>query len=190
MPTLSKIYTRGGDGGETSLGGGQRVPKDDARVEAYGTVDELNAVLGTAAALGISEAGLSERLLEIQNALFNLGSDLCFREEDKAKFSAGLPKVEERHVAALEASIDLMNGKLGALKNFILPGGSPAAAQLHLARAVCRRAERRLATLSHREAVSPWTVRYLNRLSDWLFVAARFENLHAGVAESLWNSRA
>ncbi len=190
MPTLSKIYTRGGDSGETSLGGGQRVAKDDVRVEAYGTVDELNAVLGAVLSLGTSDADLAKRLIEIQNVLFNLGSDLCFREEDKAKFTAGLPKVEERHVTALETSIDAMNGELGALKNFILPGGSPAAAQLHLARAVCRRAERRLATLTHNEAVSPWTIRYLNRLSDWLFVAARFENLRAGVSESLWNSRA
>lgn len=188
MPPLTKIYTRGGDKGETSLGGGQRVPKDDLRVEAYGDADELNASLGVAIALGVQDSRLQTELAEIQNTLFNLGSDLCFREEDKLKY-AGLPKVEERHVVLLEESIDAMNELLGPLTNFILPGGSPAAAQLHLARTVCRRAERRLATLSHHEEVSPWPGRYLNRLSDWLFVAARFENRAAGQSETLWDSR-
>jgi cob(I)alamin adenosyltransferase len=188
MPPLTKIYTRGGDKGETSLGGGQRVPKDDLRVEAYGDADELNACLGLALAQGVVAESLAKELAEIQNTLFNLGSDLCFREEDKLKY-AGLPKVEERHVKALEDSIDLMNEELGPLTNFILPGGSLAASQLHLARTVCRRAERRLATLSHREEVSPWPGRYLNRLSDWLFVAARFENRAASRTETLWDSR-
>jgi len=188
MPPLTKIYTRGGDKGETSLGGGQRVPKDDLRVEAYGDADELNAALGVALTFGLASPSLGTELAEIQNTLFNLGSDLCFREEDKLKY-AGLPKVEERHVLALETSIDAMNEELGPLTNFILPGGSQAAAQLHLARTVCRRAERRLATLSHHEDVSPWPGRYLNRLSDWLFVAARFENRSASQPETLWDSR-
>jgi cob(I)alamin adenosyltransferase len=187
MPQLTRIYTRGGDKGETSLGGGQRVPKDDLRVEAYGEADELNAVLGLVLAHGLAGAGLAAELAEIQNTLFNLGSDLCFREEDKLRY-AGLPKVEERHVQALERSIDAMNEAVGALENFILPGGSLAASQLHLARTVCRRAERRLANLARHEEVSPWPGRYLNRLSDWLFVAARFENRAAGRPETLWDS--
>jgi cob(I)alamin adenosyltransferase len=189
MPPLSKIYTRGGDKGETSLGGGQRVAKDDLRVEAYGTSDELNAQLGVVLAVGLSSRELVPQLLDVQNVLFNLGSDLCFREEDKLKYD-GLPKVEERHVLALEASIDAMNEIVGSLENFILPGGTIGAAQLHVARTICRRAERRLATLAHQEEISTWAGRYLNRLSDWLFVAARFENKIASIAEPLWNSRA
>jgi len=189
MPPLSKIYTRGGDKGETSLGGGQRVAKDDLRVEAYGTSDELNAQLGVVLAVGLASKELVPQFVDIQNVLFNLGSDLCFREEDKLKY-AGLPKVEERHVVALEASIDAMNEVVGPLENFILPGGTPGAAQIHVARTLCRRAERRLASLTHHEEVSPWVGRYLNRLSDWLFVAARFENRTAGVSEPLWNSHA
>jgi cob(I)alamin adenosyltransferase len=189
MPRLTRLYTRLGDDGETSLGGGQRVPKDAPRVAAVGAVDELNASLGMA--LSVS-GGLAPRLAEfvppIQNELFHLGSDLCFLEEDKAKHS--LPQIEARHVAHLEALLDELNGAVGPLKNFILPGGSPGAAHLHVARTVCRRAERAVVTLARHEPVGEFTLRYLNRLSDLLFAMARYENKHRGVDEPLWDSHA
>ena len=186
MPRLTTIYTRKGDEGETSLGGGQRVPKDSARVAAYGTVDELNSALGVALAHGLSPR-LMETLPVIQNQLFHLGSDLAFREEDKQKNP--LPQIEERHVQKLEEWIDDLNEVVGPLRNFILPGGTPGAAQLHAARTVCRRAERAVLTLARAEPVGPWVMPYLNRLSDLLFVMARYENRERGNAEPLWNSR-
>jgi cob(I)alamin adenosyltransferase len=188
MPRLTKIYTKKGDTGDTALGGGQRVPKDALRVQVYGTVDELNSQLGVALATGLSEK-LEHALRSIQNELFDLGSDLCFLEEDKEKFP--LPQIEARHVARLERMIDEITQVVGPLENFILPGGSPGAAHLHVARTVCRRAEREAATLAHTEidrggGVGPYVLAYLNRLSDALFVMARYENHQKGVAEPLW----
>jgi cob(I)alamin adenosyltransferase len=186
MPRLTRIYTRKGDDGTTGLGGGQRVPKDAARVAAYGTVDELNAALGVAVAHGLVPR-LAEVLPTIQNELFHLGSDLCFLEADKATFK--LPQIETRHVSALERVIDELNDVVGPLENFILPGGAPGAAHLHVARTVCRRAERDAIALAREEPVGPFVIAYLNRLSDALFVMARYENRMRGVAEPVWESR-
>ena len=187
MPRLTKIYTRTGDAGDTALGGGQRVPKDDARIAAYGTVDELSSALGVALAHGLDER-LARELLRVQNELFHLGADLCVREEDKARRPG--PKIEPRHVEALERAIDELNETLPPLANFVLPGGSAGAAHLHVARTVCRRAERLLVTLMRAEAVGEHTLPYLNRLSDALFVMARWENRQRGVDDVLWDSRA
>jgi cob(I)alamin adenosyltransferase len=186
MPRVTTVYTRKGDEGETSLGGGQRVPKDSARVAAYGTVDELNSAIGVALTQGLAPR-LLETLPAIQNELFHLGSDLAFREEDKQEYP--LPQIEERHVQTLEKWIDELNEIVGPLQNFILPGGSSGAAHLHLARTICRRAEREVLTLSREESIGPWVMPYLNRLSDLLFVMARYENRQRGIAEPLWNSR-
>lgn len=186
MPRLTKIYTRKGDDGTTALGGGQRVSKDSARVNAYGTVDELNSVIGLALAHGLAPR-LAEVLPIIQNELFHLGSDLAFLEADKTKYQ--LPQIEERHIEQLEAWIDEFNAIVGPLQNFILPGGSIGAAQLHVARTVCRRAERTVAALAREEPIGRWVAAYLNRLSDLLFVIARYENKQRGAAERLWNSR-
>jgi cob(I)alamin adenosyltransferase len=189
MPRITRVYTRTGDDGTTGLGGGQRVPKDSLRIEAYGTVDELNSHIGAVLATGggVNEA-IAGPLRAIQNELFHLGSDLCILEEDKKRLPA--PRIEERHVAALEALMDRLSEELSPLENFILPGGSPGAAALHVARTVCRRAERLVIALSREEAVGAFTVTYLNRLSDALFVMARHENKRRGVADVLWNSRA
>jgi cob(I)alamin adenosyltransferase len=184
VPRLTRLYTRKGDDGTTGLGGGQRVPKDSARVAAYGTVDELNAAIGVALAAGLASR-LAAVLPVVQNELFHLGSDLCFVEEDKQKFS--LPQIEARHVEALEHLIDELNEIVGPLENFILPGGAPGSAALHVARTICRRAERDVLTLSRHEAVGRFVMPYLNRLSDALFVMARYENHERGVAEPLWN---
>ena len=183
MPRLTKIYTKRGDAGDTALGGGQRVPKDHRRVQAYGTVDELNSQLGVALAVGLCER-LARVLPELQNELFDLGSDLCFLEEDKQQYK--LPQIEPRHVERLEALIDEMTAVVGPLENFILPGGSLGAAQLHVARTVCRRAEREVATLGREESIGAQVLPYLNRLSDALFVMARYENHERGVPEPLW----
>jgi len=183
MPRLTKIYTKGGDKGTTALGGGQRVPKDNLRVAVYGTVDELNSQIGVALAVGLVER-LEEELARIQNELFDLGSDLCFLEEDKGKWP--LPQIEARHVTKLEVLIDELTAVVGPLENFILPGGTIGSAQLHVARTVCRRAEREAATLAREEGVGAHVLSYLNRLSDALFVMARFENHERGVAEPLW----
>jgi len=187
MPRLTKIYTKQGDAGQTSLSGGQRVPKDSLRVGAYGTVDELNSALGVALATGLTER-LAAVLPEIQNELFHLGSDLSFREEDKAQYR--VPQIEARHVERLERLIDEMTAVVGPLQNFILPGGCPGAAHLHVARTICRRAERACITLTREEAIGPFVIPYLNRLSDALFVMARFENHARGVPEPLWDSMA
>jgi len=186
MPRITTIYTRKGDEGETSLGGGQRVPKDSARVAAYGTVDELNSAIGVALAHGLSPR-LMETMPAVQNELFHLGSDLAFREEDKQMYQ--LPQIEERHVQNLEELIDELNEVVGPLKNFILPGGSMGAAHLHMARAVCRRAERNVLRLAREEPIGGWVMPYLNRLSDLLFVMARYENRKRGISERLWDSR-
>ncbi len=187
MPRITRVYTRTGDDGTTGLGGGQRVPKDSARIAAYGTVDELSSTIGVAVALGL-DPKLAAALGRIQNELFNVGSDLCILEEDKAAMP--VPVVEERHVDALERLMDELQSELTPLENFILPGGTPGAAQLHVARTVCRRAEREVIHLSSQEPIGPWVVRYLNRLSDALFVMARYENLKRGEQDVLWNSRA
>ncbi len=187
MPRLTKIYTRTGDDGTTALGSRRRVPKDDRRVQAYGEVDELNAALGVVLAHGLSPR-LTPVVLTIQNELFHLGSDLCFPEEDKVEFS--IPQIEARHVDALETLIDELSAAVGPLQNFILPGGSLASAHLHVARTICRRAERQVITLAREEQIGPYVLPYLNRLSDALFVMARYENLQAGVAEPLWDSHA
>ena len=187
MPRITKVYTRTGDDGTTALGGGQRLGKDAPRIEAYGDVDELNSSLGAALAVGLDPA-LAQTLERVQNELFHLGSDLCILEEDKETLP--VPQVEERHVAALEREIDELSATLPPLENFILPGGSDGAAALHLARTVCRRAERRVVALGRVEAIGDWAVRYLNRLSDLLFVMARAENARRGVEDVLWDSRA
>jgi cob(I)alamin adenosyltransferase len=187
MPRITKVYTKTGDDGTTGLGSGRRVPKDSPRIEAYGTVDELNSYIGVALTAGVHEP-VASALATIQNELFHLGSDLCIPEEDKKRLPA--PKIEERHVLALEKLMDALSEELAPLENFILPGGSPSGATLHVARTVCRRAERRVLTLSRKERIGPYALTYLNRLSDALFVMARYENKKSGVADPLWNSRA
>ena len=186
MPRITKVYTRTGDDGTTGLGGGQRVPKDSARIAAFGTVDELNSQIGAAISAGLDPA-LSGRLSTVQNELFHLGSDLCTLEDDKVK--RPVPVIEQRHVDALESWMDEMSRELPPLENFVLPGGAPGAARLHLARTVCRRAEREAIALSRKERIGGHVVPYLNRLSDALFVAARFENRRRGAPDVLWNSR-
>ncbi|MCB9729093.1 MAG: cob(I)yrinic acid a,c-diamide adenosyltransferase [Deltaproteobacteria bacterium] len=192
MVRLTKIYTRTGDGGDTRLVGGQQVPKDSLRIEAYGTVDELNTVLGLVrAALAERETTLGaedrEPLLRwihgVQQCLFNLGSDLATLVEDRWE---GQPLIQPEDITALEETIDRWNASLEPLKSFVLPGGSLAVAHLHQARTVCRRAERRVLTLAHAEPVGELVVPYLNRLSDALFVASRWVALRAGEAEVLW----
>jgi|SRR5205085_6721143 len=184
---MTRLYTRGGDEGETSLAGGQRVSKDSLRVAAYGTVDELNACLGVSLAQGLS-ARLGEILPVIQNELFHLGADLSFLEADKA--DRARPQIEAKHVDRLESLIDELSAVAGPLKNFILPGGAVGAAHLHVARTVCRRAERAVVTLGQVEPVGPFALRYLNRLSDLLFVMSRYENKLRGVPEPPWDTLA
>src|SRR3990170_8105596 len=162
MPRITKVYTRTGDDGTTGLGTRRRVPKDSPRIEAYGTVDELNSHIGAAVATGLDPI-LQGELARIQNDLFHLGSDLCVPEEDKARFK--VPQIEQRHVDALEQLMDRLSTKLAPLENFVLPGGSSGAAHLHVARTVCRRAERLLVSLMRVEAVGEQTLPYLNRLS-------------------------
>ena len=188
MPKLNKIYTRTGDKGDTRLGGGQRVNKDSPRITAYGTVDELNSSLGVALSAGHLDNQLAMMLRRVQNDLFHLGSDLCVLEDDKVKIK--IPQIEERHIKQLEAMIDELQKSLKPLDNFILPGGSPGAAHLHVARTVCRRAERCVISLSRYEPVGKHTIIYLNRLSDLLFVMARYENKMKETTDVLWDSRA
>ncbi len=187
MPRITKIYTRSGDDGMTSLGSRGRVPKDALRVQAYGTVDELNSTIGVAIASGLCDR-LAAILPVIQNELFHLGSDLSFYKEDKEKY--GIPQIDSRQVAKLESLIDEMSEVVGPLQNFILPGGSIGAAHLQVARTVCRRAERKAITLAREEGgeFNANVLRYLNRLSDALFVMARYENHQKGVAEPLWDT--
>ena len=184
---LTKIYTRTGDDGSTGLGGGQRLEKDDPRIEAYGTVDELNSFLGLAIAHQL-DPRLMEMCLRIQNDLFDAGSDLCMLERDKIKYK--IPIIEEMQVRQLEVWIDALQEQLGPLENFILPGGSSSAASLQLCRVVCRRAERRVITLRKRENIGAFTLQYLNRLSDLFFVMARYENLKKNVSETQWAQKA
>ncbi len=183
MARLTKLYTRTGDGGTTRLGAGTEVPKDSLRVEAYGTVDELNACLGYAVSLGVCER-LGPELKTVQNRLFDLGGDLATPASEQPEFH--VPRIEARHVEALERLIDELTEAVGPLENFVLPGGAPAAAALHVARTVCRRAERRVIALSRVEDIGEHMVPFVNRLSDALFVMSRFENLQAEVPEPLW----
>ncbi|MBL8658137.1 MAG: cob(I)yrinic acid a,c-diamide adenosyltransferase [Rhodospirillales bacterium] len=181
MVTLTKIYTRGGDAGETSLGDGERVSKNDLRVAAYGTVDETNATIGLARlyADGAADAMLGR----IQNDLFDLGADLCTPEAGRK--GEGALRIVDTQVDRLEREIDAMNVDLQPLRSFILPGGTPAAAHLHHARTVARRAERLVCGLAEVEQVNPAAIRYINRLSDHLFVLARVLNDN-GAADVLW----
>ena len=187
MPRITKLYTRKGDDGTTALGSKTRVSKESVRVAAYGTVDELNAFLGVAVAHKLAPR-LAELLPIIQNELFHLGSDLCFTEADKVEYN--IPQIEARHVQKLEEFTDELTEIVGPLDNFILPGGSVGAANLHVARTVCRRAERLTVALSREEAVGEFVIPYLNRLSDALFAMARYENFAQGVPELLWDSLA
>ncbi|MCL6607279.1 MAG: cob(I)yrinic acid a,c-diamide adenosyltransferase [Geminicoccaceae bacterium] len=180
MVTLSRIYTRGGDEGRTSLGDGARVAKHSPRVEAYGTVDEANAAIGLARLHTTGEA--DAMLARIQNDLFDLGADLC---RPGADVQDGRLRVIDSQVARLEREIDAMNAELAPLRSFVLPGGTPASAFLHLARTVVRRAERLVVALAENEAVNPAAIRYLNRLSDHLFVLARHLN-DKGRHDVLW----
>ncbi|HLZ65567.1 MAG TPA: cob(I)yrinic acid a,c-diamide adenosyltransferase [Aliidongia sp.] len=183
MVTLNRIYTRGGDKGETSLGDGRRVAKHDARVEAYGTVDEANAAIGLARLHTGDAAEADAMLARIQNDLFDLGADLCTPEDGRR--SEGALRIVAAQVDRLEREIDAMNERLAPLKSFILPGGSTLAAHLHLARTVARRAERLVVALAEREPVNPEAVKYLNRLSDHLFVLGRHVN-DGGAGDVLW----
>lgn len=180
-----KIYTRTGDDGTTGLFGGGRVSKTHLRVDAYGTVDELNAQLGLARALE-PFAATESYLDAAQNALFHVGADLATPLDADAKW---VVRTTETQVAWLEQTIDTMTAALPELKNFILPGGTAASAQIHIARTVCRRAERLTVALAETEPVNAQAVIYLNRLSDWLFTLARYENMLAGVSDVIWTSR-
>lgn len=187
MVVLNRIYTRTGDDGTTALGSGERVAKTAARVEAYGTVDETNAAIGLARALlGEADAVMMERLSRIQNDLFDLGADLCVPDRGEAAARPAL-RIAQTQVDRLEAEIDEMNAELSPLRSFVLPGGRPAAAQLHVARTVSRRAEREMIRLSAEvgETISAEALKYVNRLSDFLFVASRYVN-DRGAADVLW----
>jgi cob(I)alamin adenosyltransferase len=184
MVVLNKIYTRTGDTGDTALGDGSRVLKYDARVEAYGTVDETNATVGMARRH--ASGTLDEQLAMIQNDLFDLGADLC-RPDMENDATAEYPplRTAQNQVDRLEAEIDKMNSVIPPLRSFVLPGGSDLSAHLHLCRTVSRRAERLTVALSSAEQVNPIVVKYLNRLSDWFFVASRAAN-NNGADDVLW----
>ena len=184
MVTLNKIYTRTGDKGDTALGNGTRVGKDSLRVEAYGTVDEANSTIGLARMHSTGE--MDAALARIQNDMFDLGADLCRPDMAKDADVEYTPlRMSEGQVDRLEAEIDAMNANLEPLKSFILPGGSDLAAALHLCRTISRRAERRAVALAGQEDVNTHAVKYLNRLSDWFFVAARVANEN-GKDDILW----
>jgi cob(I)alamin adenosyltransferase len=182
MVILSRIYTRTGDQGDTALGDGSRVPKDDPRVAAYGSVDELNAVLGML--LTVPPLGEADLLRSIQNDLFDVGADLCLPQASEEAPGAHL-RVQPQQAERLEHAIDRLNASLSPLQSFVLPGGTPSAAWAHLARTVCRRAERDVVSLTHQEWINPAIVIYLNRLSDLLFVLARVYN-NNGRDDVLW----
>jgi cob(I)alamin adenosyltransferase len=186
MVVLNKIYTRTGDDGTTALGTGGRRKKYDLRIAAYGTVDETNAAIGIARLHTAGDAALDAALARIQNDLFDVGADLCTPVHGKGPGGARLT-VTDKQVAWLETEIDRLNAELAPLRSFVLPGGSPTAAYLHLARTVCRRAERMTAELKDKagESVTPEVLKYLNRLSDYLFVASRYAN-GKGSGDVLW----
>lgn len=184
MVVLNKIYTRTGDKGDTALGNGVRVAKHDVRVEAYGTADELNCFVGVARLHAVNET--DEALSRIQNDLFDLGADLCRPDMEKDAEAEYPPlRLAEAQVDRLESEIDLMNANLEPLRSFILPGGSELSAHLHVCRTVARRAERLATELALRDPINAAAVRYLNRLSDWFFVAARMANDN-GHKDVLW----
>jgi cob(I)alamin adenosyltransferase len=186
MVVLNRIYTRTGDDGTTALGTGERRKKYDLRIAAYGSIDELNAVIGIARLQAAGQPDLDAMLTRIQNDLFDVGADLCMPDKGKGPGGARLD-VTDAQVEWLERQIDRLNDELAPLRSFILPGGSAAAAYLHLARTVCRRAERLVVELKDRpdESVTRAAIKYVNRLSDFFFVAARFMN-DKGVADVLW----
>ena len=186
MVTLNKIYTKSGDKGTTALATGERVAKHALRIESYGTVDETNSVIGIVRLHTGAMPKLDAMLARIQNELFDLGADLATPEKDE-KLDWEPLRILEAQVTRLEAEIDEMNAALEPLRSFVLPGGTPAAAHLHLARTVCRRAERRVVSLAKSENLNPIHVVYLNRLSDLLFVMARRLNLLAGQTDVYWN---
>lgn len=183
MARLTKIYTRTGDKGDTGLVGGKRVSKDSPRIWAYGTVDELNSAIGLARAFN-DDTKLDMQLAQIQNNLFDLGAELATLPGD---FREGMPRIGQAHVTALEKLMDELNAELGPLKEFILPGGSKTGAALHLARTISRRAERFCVRLAREEKIGEFVVPYLNRLSDALFVLARWANKRQGAKEIFWN---
>ena len=186
MVVLNKIYTKTGDDGTTALGSGRRVPKYDLRVEAYGTLDETNAAIGLARVhTRTADAELDAMLARIQNDLFDLGAELCY--PDESKDARGRLSVSDAQVERLESEIDALNRELQPLRSFVLPGGTQAASFLHLARTVSRRAERLMVALAARpnEPVGGSALRYINRLSDFLFVAARYAN-DKGQSDVLW----
>ena len=187
MVQLTRIYTRGGDAGETSLGSGERIAKYDIRVAAYGTVDEANAVLGIARLHTADTPDIDAMLARIQNDLFDLGADLCTPEGDAraASKQTGALRIVAAQVERLETEIDAINDDLTPLNSFVLPGGTAAAAYLHLARTIARRAERLMVELAASEPVNPAALQYINRLSDHMFVLARHLN-DGGSADVLW----
>jgi cob(I)alamin adenosyltransferase len=188
MVVLNRIYTRTGDDGTTALGSGERRKKNDLRIAAYGTVDELNACIGIARLHTGGEAAVDAMLGRIQNDLFDLGADLCTPESAQGKGPGGARlAVSDAQVTRLEQEIDTLNAELEPLRSFVLPGGTPAAACLHLARTVCRRGERLMVELAGKsdETVSAVALKYVNRLSDFLFVASRFVN-RKGASDILW----
>ncbi len=178
---MTTIYTKTGDDGQTALLDGRRVPKDDDRIDAYGTVDELSATLGLARTAGIPPT-VNDLLLRIQNDLFVIGAQLATPADSKPKTGS----IDADQVTALETAIDEFEEHLEPLRHFIIPGGSLAAGFLHQARTICRRAERSIVALSHREAVAPELLAYVNRLSDLLFVLARIANSHSSTSEIIW----
>ena len=180
--TPLKIYTKGGDRGETGLVGGARVGKDDSRVASYGDIDELSSALGLARAQGLP-ADVEAKVARVQAELFTLGSQLATLDPSRP----GAERVRAEWVTALEQEIDAVDAEVPPLRSFVLPGGAPGAAALHLARAVCRRAERAVVALGRREALDPLVEVYVNRLSDWLFMMARAVNCRSGVVEPVWH---
>ena len=185
MVRLDRIYTRAGDGGETSLGDGRRVSKDDARIWAYGTVDETGAAIGVAVAGGGLEPAASELLRRVMNDLFDVGADLAVPVDSTRGRQRERLRIDQRHVDALERACDEWSPRLAPLTSFVLPGGTPAAAALHQARTTCRRAERLAVRLAAEEPVNEHAIAYLNRLSDLLFILARVHN-DDGRADVLW----
>jgi cob(I)alamin adenosyltransferase len=187
MVKKSKLYTRGGDRGETSLFGGGRVPKDHLRVDAYGQLDELSAALGLLI-VALPADALRDQLQQVQNELFDLGAELATPPESRLEYKLP-PGVEESDWRRLEALLDEYDAQVPPLRSFVLPGGHEMAARAHLARTVCRRAERAVVRLAHEEEVRGDVLTYLNRLSDFLFVVARVLNVRAGVPEVEWQKR-
>ena len=182
-----KIYTKTGDRGQTGLFGGTRLSKASLRVESYGQADELNSTLGMAIALATPDDALVSKLRRVQEELFVLGAELASSPEKDVK--VGIALLEEAQIEALEREIDAFDAELPQLKTFVLPGGTPFASALHLARTVCRRAERSAVALDALERLRPEIIRYLNRLSDWLFTAARYANFRANIVDVPWHPR-